>query len=70
MSTNKPSFGAVVLEIASWILRKKLQISTFYNTNLQSAWKGKSSAEDLTHLQIFPKIFVIQIFIDLLMQTH
>ena len=35
MSTKKPSIGAVVLEISSWILSKQFQISTFHDTNLQ-----------------------------------
>ena len=36
MSTNKPNIGAVVLEIAQWILRKYCPISILYTKTLAS----------------------------------
>ena len=36
MSTNKPSIGAVVLEITPWILRKHRQIPIFLHSSVES----------------------------------
>ena len=45
MSTNKPSIGPVVLEIAPWILRNfwEIQIFLYYNSSMESSQIGYSA---------------------------